>query len=206
MSETQYAEVRRGIQRDGWTYGVAVDVETTGIANHSKIVQIAALRFRYRAADIEFSDQYRMVELIRPPAGTYFDPGAVAVTGIGPDEAAKGRPFKEVVDRLIEVVGPVPLVAHNASFDRRFINREMEDAGKVSYVFSRWDCTLALCRGRVGSSLKLGRIADHLGIAASGALHDAGADAELAARIYARMSLPHVPVQERSPGLAPAAA
>ena len=54
----------------------------------------------------------------------------------------------EVCDAFLTFVGGAPLVAHNAAFDRGFINAELERAGRSALPVSRWTCTYDLAKTR----------------------------------------------------------
>jgi DNA polymerase-3 subunit epsilon len=63
----------------------------------------------------------------------------------------KGKPkFAEsiICDALVEFVGDSPLIAHNAGFDRAFINFELEKAGRAILPEPRWIDTLGLAQKR----------------------------------------------------------
>ena len=63
----------------------------------------------------------------------------------------KGKPkfaHPEVADAFLEFIGEAPLIAHNAGFDRNFINFELEKAGKDPLPEPRWIDTLALAQKR----------------------------------------------------------
>jgi len=51
-----------------------------------------------------------------------------------------------VVDELLDFFEDSPLVAHNAAFDRGFLNQELELCGRAPLPFSRFVDTLALAR------------------------------------------------------------
>lgn len=60
-----------------------------------------------------------------------------------------GKPkFHEIADRFLEFVGDSPVVAHNAAFDRGFVNFELEKCGRPPLPESRWVDTLALAKKR----------------------------------------------------------
>ena len=64
------------------------------------------------------------------PAGRRVDPGAFDVHGIS-DDFLKDKPlFEEVVDGILEFFGDATLIAHNATFDIRFINAELARLGR----------------------------------------------------------------------------
>jgi len=54
----------------------------------------------------------------------------------------------EVVEAFLEFVGEAALVAHNAAFDRNFINAELERIGRAGFVETRWIDTLAMAQKR----------------------------------------------------------
>lgn len=59
----------------------------------------------------------------------------------------KDKPiFAQVVDAFLEFIGDSPLVAHNAEFDRGFINSELHYLGKPVLPAERFVDTLVLAR------------------------------------------------------------
>ena len=64
-------------------------------------------------------------------------------------EFLTGKPkFHEIADRFIEFVGDSPLIAHNAAFDRSFVNFELENCGRAALPEPRWVDTLAMAKKR----------------------------------------------------------
>jgi len=62
-------------------------------------------------------------------------------------EFLKDKPlFKDIADGFREFVGGSPLIAHNADFDRGFINAELERAEFDPYPRKRFIDTLVLAR------------------------------------------------------------
>lgn len=60
-----------------------------------------------------------------------------------------GKPkFVEIADRFLEFVGDAPVIAHNAAFDRSFVNFELEKCGRGPLPESRWVDTLAMAKKR----------------------------------------------------------
>ena len=180
---------------NGWAYGVSVDTETSGLGRAARVVQIAALRFRCRwddarsELDIEFSSAYRLLTLVRPPPGTWFDPGAVRVTGIDAARVREAPSFAAISDRLQEVVADLPIVAHNAPFDRRMIAGEFDHLGGTPPEVE-WICSMQAAKSRGHTKAALSVVASALRIKPEGGLHDAGVDAELAARVYGTLVKP----------------
>ena len=54
----------------------------------------------------------------------------------------------EVAEAFLEFVGDAPLIAHNAGFDRNFVNFELERCGRAIIPEPRWIDTLALAQKR----------------------------------------------------------
>ena len=124
---------------------IVLDTETTGIDPRSghRIIEIAC---------IEVEDLL--------PTGGYFhryidperdiDPDAQKVHGIS-RAFLSGKPrFADstICDAFLDYVGDAPLVAHNAAFDRGFVNHELERCGRLALPEARWRCTYELAKKR----------------------------------------------------------
>jgi len=101
----------------------------------------------------------------------------------------KGKPkfaHPEVADAFLEFVGDAVLVAHNAGFDRNFVNFELETAGKAALHESRWIDTLALAQKRFpGMYNSLDALCKRFNISlAEREKHGALIDAKLLASVY----------------------
>ncbi|MDO5297069.1 MAG: 3'-5' exonuclease [bacterium] len=96
---------------------VVVDVETTGMkADTQDIIELGAVLVKQGSITETFSS---LIKLEKSSFIPYF---VVQLTGI--TEAMllrEGRPLDEVVEQFLLLVGKRPLVAHNASFDYRFL-------------------------------------------------------------------------------------
>ena len=108
------------------------------------------------------------------------------ITGLT-EEFLKDKPlFKDVAEGFREFVRDSPLVAHNADFDRGFINAEMERADYDPYPKARFVDTLAIARRKFpGASNSLDALCKRFDISlASRQTHGALIDAELLAQVY----------------------
>ena len=108
------------------------------------------------------------------------------ITGLT-EEFLKDKPlFKDVADGFCEFVEDSPMIAHNADFDRGFINAELERAAFDPYPRTRFVDTLVLARHKFpGASNTLDALCRRFEISlASRSTHGALIDAELLAKVY----------------------
>jgi DNA polymerase-3 subunit epsilon len=76
------------------------------------------------------------------------DPEAEQVHGISL-ASLQGKPkFSEVAGDLMAFIGEATLVAHNAAFDRAFLNAELQRLGQTPTTEARWVDTLGLAQKR----------------------------------------------------------
>jgi DNA polymerase-3 subunit epsilon len=96
-----------------------VDLETTGTsAMYDRIIEVGVLRISKGKVVETFST------LVDPerPISSYIE----RLTGIGNKDVAGAPVFREIRDRLLELLDGAVLVAHNARFDYGFLKREFE--------------------------------------------------------------------------------
>ncbi len=120
-------------------------------------------------------------------AGVRIPPFIEAYTGISNAMIATAPPAAQVMADAARFVGGAPMVAHNASFDRRFWAAELERAGcDGSHAFA---CTLLLSRRLYpqAPNHKLGSLAAFHALPSSGRAHRAMADAEVAAALWGQI-------------------
>ena len=94
-----------------------VDLETTGVRTYSDdIIEIAVLVVKHGEPAGEFSS---LVRLERMPYVPY---SVTELTGISTRMAMlEGRPLGAAMEQFLNVTRGLPLVAHNAPFDYRFL-------------------------------------------------------------------------------------
>jgi DNA polymerase-3 subunit epsilon len=92
----------------------------------------------------------------------------------------------DVCDAFIDFVGDAQLVAHNAAFDRGFVNFELERLGRVALPTPRWIDTLGLAQKRFpGMYNSLDALCKRFKISlAERDKHGALIDARLLAEVY----------------------
>ncbi len=154
---------------------VCFDFETTGLSKDSKIIEIGAVKVK---------DGYmvsRYSTLVDPCVA--IDAMVTQITGIT-DEMVCGKPtIDQLIPSFYEFTEHLPLVAHNAPFDCRFLEREALAAG-FHFDNDVFD-TLSYARKVLPDlpSYKLGALTALLGIPLNDA-HRAWCDAEATARLY----------------------
>ncbi|WP_421953647.1 PolC-type DNA polymerase III [Polaromonas sp.] len=110
-----------------------------------------------------------------------------ALTGISNAMLATAPPAEKVMADASRFVGKVPMVAHNASFDRRFWEAELARVGETaSQPFA---CTMLVARRLYpqAPSHKLGVLVDYHQLPKTGRAHRAMADAEMAASLLGKI-------------------
>lgn len=115
--------------------GIAVDVETTGLNVESgKIIELALRRFRYDDAG-NITDIDKCYEWREDP-GEPLTSEVAALTGLT-DEDLTGREIDdEAATRLLRSASFV--VAHNAAFDRKWVEARLPDARGLA-----WCCSMS---------------------------------------------------------------
>src|SRR5271165_5763426 len=114
---------------------IVLDTETTGLDPRTghRLIEIACVELEdFLPTGRTF---HRYVHPDRP-----IDPDAQRVHGISL-EFLTGMPRfheVEVCDAFLDFVGDAQLVAHNAAFDRGFVNAELERANRQGLGESRW--------------------------------------------------------------------
>ncbi|MBF0205646.1 MAG: 3'-5' exonuclease [Oligoflexia bacterium] len=163
---------------------VVLDFETTGLSpQFDRVIEVAAIVVKGK----NVVDSY--VQLMDPKR--YIPPFITDLTGIT-NAMIKGKPEPEkVMPQLKKFVGDRLIVAHNASFDKRFLLAEMERVNiKIENPFF---CTMLLSRKLIpdASDHKLTTLARHLKIKseqAHRALSDVVVTAKLWNHLYAKVA------------------
>lgn len=109
------------------------------------------------------------------------------LTGITNAMVAGAPDAAQVMREASRFVGDVPLVAHNAAFDRKFWQAELAQAGLAAP--QPFICTLLLSRRLYpqAPNYKLGSLVDYHRLPRTGQAHRALADAEMAAGLLGQI-------------------
>ena len=120
-------------------------------------------------------------------AGVHINAFIESYTGISNAMVRAAPPAEVVMADAARFVGDAPMVAHNASFDRRFWAAELARLDRPAH--NPFACTMLLSRRLYpeAGSFRLGSLAAHHGIEFSAQAHRAMADADVAARLWARI-------------------
>jgi DNA polymerase III subunit epsilon len=117
---------------------VVLDLETTGGSPaHDRITEVGAVKIRGGEVLGTFHT------LVNPEVP--IPPLISALTGITNSMVADAEPIEVVLPCLLEFLGGAVLVAHNASFDRRFVQANLERHG-YQRMANRVVCTARLAR------------------------------------------------------------
>lgn len=158
-----------------------IDFETTGLSPEvgDRPTELAILLVRSGVV------VDRMCSLMNPGRRIPWD--VQHLTGITDAMVAKAPPVREVMRQAMQFVGDHPLVAHNAAFDRRFWEAEMNRLPAAPPA--RFACTLLLARRlypeapnhRLGTLVRLHRLP------AAAQAHRAMADVEMTYAVWRQM-------------------
>ncbi len=164
---------------------IIFDTETTGLdPRQERIIEIGAIELENRFPTGRTFHHYIY------PDGRKVDPGALAVHGISDADLA-GKPlFSAIADAFLEFVGDAKLVAHNAGFDKSFLNAELARMNRQPVPDDSFIDTLAIARRRhpMGPN-SLDALCKRYGIGnAHRTKHGALLDSELLAEVYIEMS------------------
>ena len=160
---------------------IVLDFETTGFSPQygDRAIEIGAVLIENNMVTDRFQS------LMNP--GFRISSFIELYTGINNDMVKAAPPCEEVIEQFAEFMGDHPLVAHNASFDRRFLDSELGFIGKSRN--SNMACSMLAAR-RVYPNLpnyQLETLVRYCGIYTDGTFHRALADAEMTGQLWISM-------------------
>ncbi|MFW2374784.1 MAG: PolC-type DNA polymerase III [Gammaproteobacteria bacterium] len=170
------------INKQNWADTVIVlDFETTGLSPDSgdRAIEIGAVRIEQgRITD-------RFQSLMNP--GKRVDAFIENYTGITNEMLKDAPPCKEVMREFFDFIEDFDLVAHNASFDSRFLLSELHRIRRASS--GEFACSMLLARRlyQDAPNHKLGTLVEYHHIPNDGTFHRALADADMTVHLWLKM-------------------
>lgn len=160
---------------------ISLDTETTGLDPHSghRIVEIGCVEL---INHVKTSNHFHIY--LNPQRDMPRE--AENVHGLSAEFLSDKPLFKSIADAFLEFIGDDPLVIHNASFDMKFINAELDRIGKNIISMDRTIDTVVMARKKFpGAKANLDALCQRFGIDLSARTkHGALLDAELLADVY----------------------
>jgi len=172
---------------------IVLDTETTGLdpAQGHRIVEIGCVELENHMPTGRTFQEYLNPERI-------MGDDVIAVHGIT-NEFVQDKPkFKEVADKFLNFIGSdSKLVIHNAAFDMKFLNAELQACGRPLLSDDRVIDTLLIAKQKFpGRRVNLDELCKRFNIDASArTVHGALLDSELLADVYLEL------IGGREPGL-----
>ncbi|MBN1958024.1 MAG: 3'-5' exonuclease [Desulfuromonadales bacterium] len=160
---------------------IVLDFETTGLYpdEGDRVIEIGAVLLRGNEIVERFSS------LINP--GSWISREIENITGITNVMLNEAPSAPEVMEKFVKFLDTHPLVAHNASFDQKFLEAELWNFSKKRPL--NFACTLQVAKRLYPDVInyKLETLVRYKGIPVDDQFHRAMADAELAAALWNKM-------------------
>ena len=164
---------------------IGIDVETTGFGDSARLVEVAAVGYKFDGLHLS---QSKFVSLVNP--GIPIPPEVTKkVHGITDDMVKDAPSESEVMEKLAEFLKTATsLIAHNADFDRTQIANAFARSNQPFPFSDKFKCSLQLARRKQLpiTSNKLVDVATHLGYTNENA-HRAFDDALCALYVWSRL-------------------
>lgn len=159
----------------------AIDFETANPRRASPI-QIGVVRVIDGVIQKPFTSP-----VLPPPGFRDFRPDQAKIHGLSESYIEGAPDWAEIHARLVRFADGLPLVAHNASFERSVINATTQEASVTPHEFT-YVCTLKMSRRLLPSQPqhRLDALARHFNIEQL-RHHDAGDDARVGAELALRL-------------------
>jgi DNA polymerase-3 subunit epsilon len=164
---------------------IVFDTETTGLdpLNGDRVVEIGCVELVNRVPTGRTYHAYINPQRDMPRA-------AFEVHGLSAEFLSDKPLFAEIAEAFCEFIGDAMMIAHNAMFDMRFLNAELERCGSPIIEMHRVSDTLALARQKFpGAQNSLDALCRRFAIDSSRrTLHGALLDSELLAEVYMELT------------------
>jgi DNA polymerase-3 subunit epsilon len=161
---------------------IVLDFETTGLypTDGDRATEVAAVLVR----DGKITDKFQSLMNSGVPIPRFVQ----ELTGITNRMIATAPPTDEVMSKFLAFIGDTPLVAHNASFDKRFLDAELSRIGMQAN--QPVACSMRIARRvyQKAPNHKLGTLVRFAHIETDGVFHRALADSEMTARLMLKMA------------------
>lgn len=164
---------------------IVFDFETTGFGKQDKIIEIAFQRFSMKNGKLEEGN--KLHSLVDPQKQI---PRLITeLTGITNNDVSGKPTIDELIGDTQEFIQNEHLIAHNAKFDKRFLDREFNEAGFNLVPDKRIVDTLDMSRKIYGTSMRhnLNVCVDRERVETKKQYHSADFDVLMTARIFVSM-------------------
>ena len=160
---------------------IILDTETTGLnpSNGDRVVEIGCVELVNHISTGETYHQYINPEKPMPEE-------AFKIHGLSDDFLSTFPKMSEVIDDFLNFIADSPLIIHNAEFDLRFLNAELELLKRPLLNNNKAVDTVKLARNKFpGASVSLDALCKRFNVDnSSRSLHGALLDADLLASVY----------------------
>lgn len=160
---------------------IVLDTETTGLDPKSghRIVEIGCVELHHGLPTGQVYHVYLNPQRSMPAE-------AFRVHGLSEEFLSDKPLFHEIIDDFLDFIKQDPLIIHNARFDMKFLNAELENCGKPLLPFEQAIDTLAIAKQKFpGSPVNLDALCRRFQIDNSSRIkHGALLDAEILAEVY----------------------
>ena len=156
---------------------VVFDLETTGTKSFCRVIEIGA----YKVKNCKIVDEFQTLVNPEIPIPKFI----TKLTNITDKMVRDAPTFAEIISDFMGFVGESILVAHNASFDMRFLNYEIGRIYSNRRLANFYLCTVSLSRRLLPSidNHRLNTVANYYSIDLNNH-HRAGSDALATAKIF----------------------
>jgi len=160
---------------------IILDFETTGLSPNigDRAIEIGAVKIENGEVTARFQ------ELMNP--GQRVSGFIESYTGITNAMLKDAPPCGEVMDRFADFIDGYNLIAHNASFDQRFLDAELHRISRKNS--GQFACSMLAARRiyQDAPNHKLGTLVRYTNISSDGVFHRALYDSEMTAKLWLRM-------------------
>lgn len=180
QSKTKEVKIKMTTKQTDKKDYVFFDLETLGLSpNNSEIVEYAGIKYQ------DGKEVDRLHIYVKPKQKFVWNPTKT----ISWDMVKDGDDIETALKKILEFQKGHTLVAHNISFDAKFLNHYLNDCFNIR-LGNELECTLMLARQKVRGikNHKLGTLIDWFGISTDGkTLHTALSDVEVMIELWHKL-------------------